>query len=135
VKCRSVGSQYRGVPFFLHGNAPATKQRGLGQRIKRWRYVRWRGYGHCLNWSFTMRSSTFHLRALLTAHPHSVGETYREHARFALRAGLLLTGAGLAALVHAVLPFAFVRHASGVVRRLHAEISQRAGQRGSGAGR
>ena len=82
-----------------------------------------------------MRPSAFQLRALLTAHPRSVGETYRQHARFALRAGLLLTGAGLAALVHAVLPFAFVRHASGVVLRLHAEMAQRARQRASEAGR
>ena len=81
-----------------------------------------------------MRSSDFHLRALLTDHPHSVGETYAEHARFALRAGLRLTGAGLAALVHAVLPFAFVRHASGVVLELHAEITQRARRRTPGAG-
>jgi len=55
-----------------------------------------------------------------------VGETYWQHAGFAFRAGLLLTGAGLAAMVHAILPFAFVRHASRVVFTLHAEIVSRA---------
>lgn len=82
-----------------------------------------------------MRPITCQLRALLTAHPHSIGETYGQHAGFALRAGLLLTGAGLASLVHAVLPFAFVRSASGVVLRLHAEMARRATVRGAQAGR
>jgi len=45
---------------------------------------------------------------VFTAHPASVNETYWQHFRFALRFGTLMTLGGLAALVHAVLPFCFV---------------------------
>ena len=43
-----------------------------------------------------------------TAHPASVGETYGQHFAFALRFGLRMAGGGLAAIVHAFLPFVFV---------------------------
>ena len=43
-----------------------------------------------------------------TAHPASVNETYWQHLRFALRFGALMTLGGIAALVHALLPFCFV---------------------------
>ncbi|MEO8849715.1 MAG: DUF6356 family protein [Casimicrobiaceae bacterium] len=43
-----------------------------------------------------------------TAHPATVGETYAQHFHFALRFGTLMTLGGLAALVHALLPFCFV---------------------------
>jgi hypothetical protein len=46
-----------------------------------------------------------------TAHPRAVGESYAEHFGFAFRFGVKMTLAGLAALVHAVLPFLFVRTA------------------------
>jgi acyl-[acyl carrier protein]--UDP-N-acetylglucosamine O-acyltransferase len=49
---------------------------------------------------------------IFTAHPSSVGETYEEHCRFALRVGARMTLGGLAALVHAVFPFLFVTTAS-----------------------
>jgi len=45
---------------------------------------------------------------VFTAHPASVGETYFQHLRFALRFGARMTAGGLAALVHAFLPFVFV---------------------------
>ena len=49
---------------------------------------------------------------LFTAHPSSVGETYAEHGRFALRFGARMTMGGLAAMVHALFPFLFVTTAS-----------------------
>ncbi|MDH3704803.1 MAG: DUF6356 family protein [Acidimicrobiia bacterium] len=59
---------------------------------------------------------------LFTDHPHSVGETYGEHARFALRfAGQLALAAGAAA-VHAVCPALFDHSASARVRKLHAQL-------------
>ena len=62
------------------------------------------------------------LRAF-TEHPASVGETYWQHLAFALGfAGKLLL-AGLAALVHAVLPFLFKTTAS----RLIADMASRTG--------
>ena len=45
---------------------------------------------------------------VFTAHPASVGETYFQHLRFALLVGARMTAGGLAALVHAFLPFVFV---------------------------
>jgi hypothetical protein len=47
-----------------------------------------------------------------TAHPASVGESYLQHLRFALRFGARMTAGGLAAVVHAVFPFCFVTTAS-----------------------
>ena len=47
-----------------------------------------------------------------TAHPASVGETYTQHLRFALRFGVKMTAGGLAAIVHSLLPFCFETTAS-----------------------
>ena len=68
------------------------------------------------------------LKRLFTEHPDSVGESYLEHMGVALSfAGPLLT-AGLAALVHAILPFLCVTTASGTVKRLHARMVNRGSQ-------
>ena len=65
------------------------------------------------------------LERLFTEHPESVGESYVEHMGVALSfAGPLLV-AGLAALVHAVLPFLCMTTASGTVKRLHARMVNR----------
>ena len=57
---------------------------------------------------------------LFTAHPSSVGETYAEHGRFALRFGARMTIGGLAAMVHALFPFLFVTTASRALDELNA---------------
>ena len=57
---------------------------------------------------------------LFTAHPSSVGETYPRHCRFALRFGARMTLGGLAAMVHALLPFLFVTTASRTLDELNA---------------
>ena len=44
------------------------------------------------------------LDRLFIAHPRAVNEDYLAHAGVALRFALILLGAGLAALVHAVIP-------------------------------
>ena len=70
------------------------------------------------------------MNALINAfvrHPNSVGESYAEHAAFAGRFGAMLMLAGLAALVHALLPFAFERTASGIVKQLHERHNGRGG--------
>jgi hypothetical protein len=65
------------------------------------------------------------LKSLFTEHPGSVGESYFEHMGVALSfAGPLLL-AGLAALVHAALPFLCTTTASGTVKRLHARMINR----------
>lgn len=62
---------------------------------------------------------------LFLDHPHSVDESYLQHAAFAGRFSLALFAAGLAALVHAVLPFCFERTASRAVARLYARTHNR----------
>ena len=43
-----------------------------------------------------------------TEHLHSVNESYWEHFGFALKFGTKMTLGGLAAMMHAVLPFLFI---------------------------
>ena len=60
-----------------------------------------------------------------TEHPHSVGESYWEHLRFALSfSGALFAAAG-AALLHALFPFLCETTGSTIVRRLYSRISGR----------
>ena len=68
------------------------------------------------------------MNTLITAfvrHPQTVGESYAEHAAFAGQFGRKLILAGLAALVHAVLPFAFEKTASQIIIKLHDRIANR----------
>ena len=55
-----------------------------------------------------------------TAHPTSVGETYAEHCRFAFRFGVRMTLGGIAAMIHALLPFLFITTASRTLDELNA---------------
>ena len=55
-----------------------------------------------------------------TAHPASVGETYGEHCRFALGFGARMLFGGIAAMIHAVLPFLFVATAGRTLDELNA---------------
>lgn len=59
------------------------------------------------------------LKALFTAHPASVDETYGAHFVSATYFARQLLLAALACLVHALLPFLFGTTASGILRRLH----------------
>ncbi|WP_343698986.1 DUF6356 family protein [Caulobacter sp.] len=61
-----------------------------------------------------------------TRHPRSVGETYGEHFSAATGFGGEMVLAGLACMVHGVLPFLFVRTGSQCVSRLHTRMSTRA---------
>lgn len=65
------------------------------------------------------------IRRLFLDHPQSVDESYFEHMAFAGRFSLVLFGAAFAALVHAVLPFAFERTASRKVAELYARTHNR----------
>ncbi|MEO8676041.1 MAG: DUF6356 family protein [Casimicrobiaceae bacterium] len=62
-----------------------------------------------------------------TAHPASVGETYVQHLRFALRFGASMTLGGIAAIVHAIFPFLFQTTASRINDAL---VVMRAASRG-----
>lgn len=54
-----------------------------------------------------------------TEHPASVNETYIEHLRAASSFAFSMIGAGIACLVHALLPFLFVTTASETIKTLH----------------
>src|SRR5262249_41083430 len=62
---------------------------------------------------------------LFVAHPRSVSEDYLAHAGVALRFALILFGAALAALVHAVIPALFETGASSTIKKLHREMTER----------
>jgi hypothetical protein len=55
-----------------------------------------------------------------TAHPASVGESYGQHFGFALAFGARMALGGLAAMAHAVFPFAFITTASRTLDELNA---------------
>ena len=59
------------------------------------------------------------LAEAFTEHPRSVGESYWEHMGASLWFSGRLLLAGLAALVHSVLPFLLVRTGSRMVSQLH----------------
>jgi uncharacterized protein DUF6356 len=65
------------------------------------------------------------LDRLFIAHPRTVNGDYLAHAAVAMRYALLLLGAGLAALVHAVIPALFETTASSMIKKLHAEMMSR----------
>ena len=52
-------------------------------------------------------------------HPHALGESYWEHQRHALYFGTSMVAAGIACVVHALVPALFVRTGSATIRRLY----------------
>jgi len=64
---------------------------------------------------------------LFIIHPRSVNEDYLAHAGVALRFALLLLRAGLAALVHGLIPALFETSASSTIKKLHREMTERSG--------
>jgi hypothetical protein len=67
----------------------------------------------------TLRANPF------TEHPAAAGETYLVHLRTAAGFGFQMVVAGLACLVHALLPFLFVRTGSDCICRLHERMQAR----------
>lgn len=62
---------------------------------------------------------------LFLDHPHSVGEGYFEHQRRAFAFAGALIAAGLACLVHGLLPRLFVTRASDTVLELGETLARR----------
>ena len=56
---------------------------------------------------------------LFLRHPRSLGESYWEHQWHALEFGTLMIVAGIACLIHALVPALFVRTASQTISHLH----------------
>jgi hypothetical protein len=65
------------------------------------------------------------LQRLFLSHPQAVDESYGEHFWFALGFAARLFGAGLAALIHALIPCLFETTASRMIREMHARIVSR----------
>ncbi len=62
------------------------------------------------------------MKRLFTDHPAAVGESYTEHLGTAGRfAGRMLLGSA-ACLVHALLPFLFVKTGSAIISELHGRM-------------
>lgn len=59
------------------------------------------------------------LRAMFVDHPESVGESYGEHLVVALGFALTMVTAGLALVVHALVPGLFVKTGSAAITDLH----------------
>lgn len=58
-------------------------------------------------------------------HPRKVDETYLQHARFAAGISGQLFLAAFAALIHAIIPAACERTASGIIERLYMRTHRR----------
>lgn len=59
---------------------------------------------------------------LFTDHPRSVGESYTQHLRTALGFGARMVGAGVACMLHALLPFLFKNTAKRAISDLHGRL-------------
>jgi hypothetical protein len=62
---------------------------------------------------------------LFVEHPRSLGMSWAEHGAGAVKIGFELIGAGLAAIVHAVVPGVFTETAGRTVTRIYDHIQQR----------
>ena len=71
------------------------------------------------------RTSSRPIHRLILEHPQAIGESYGEHAGHALFIGGRMILAGLACLVHAVLPGLFVRTASHAVDDIRTLMDKR----------
>ncbi|MGF7153602.1 DUF6356 family protein [Novosphingobium gossypii] len=70
-------------------------------------------------------------RKLFVDHPKSVDESYGEHWYVATRFGVLMIGAGLAAIVHGLVPGLLTRTGSEIVKKLYGEMRNRTPRRRS----
>jgi len=65
------------------------------------------------------------IRRLFLSHPQQAGESYFQHQRVALSFALPLLGAGLAAVIHALVPGLCETTAGDAIRKLHARLEKR----------
>ena len=67
------------------------------------------------------------LHRLFLDHPRSLGMTWAGHGSGAFKVGFQLIGAGVAAIIHGVIPGIFGETASGTVTRVYKHIQQTRG--------
>lgn len=68
---------------------------------------------------------------VFTDHPASVNETYGQHFVAAFSFGARMVVAGLACLVHGLLPFLFTSTGSNAIRELHERMVTNRARQGS----
>jgi uncharacterized protein YjeT (DUF2065 family) len=68
------------------------------------------------------QQATSKVGEIFITHPSSLGETYWEHQAHATQFATALITAGLACLVHGIVPALYPRKASGVVASLHEQM-------------
>lgn len=62
---------------------------------------------------------------LFTQHPYNVGETYFQHAKFAIHCGIKLLVLGVLAIIHGLFPFLFETTISNEVQKLTKSFEER----------
>ena len=67
------------------------------------------------------------MKNIFTKHPNEVGETYVQHGLQAMRYSLTFLLLFVIALIHAILPFLFVRTASDIVCEMSKDMECRKG--------
>jgi len=60
-----------------------------------------------------------------TKHPHSIGETYFQHMKKAVRYGLRIQLISLMIFIHATFPFLFENDASDEIEKINKELQHR----------
>ena len=60
-----------------------------------------------------------------TEHPHSVGETYTQHAAYALKTAVSLAGLAVICVVHAAFPWLYTHTVSTHIRILAEQMKKR----------
>lgn len=65
------------------------------------------------------------MKNIFTDHPHAIGETYFKHALEALFIALRMTYTSVAMVIHAILPFLFVKTARKTVYYFHERFEKR----------
>jgi hypothetical protein len=71
---------------------------------------------------------TGNLDRLFFAHPRSLGMSWAVHGAGAVKVGVQLIGAGVAAIVHGLIPGVFGETASGTVTRVYDHIQRTRGK-------
>lgn len=65
------------------------------------------------------------MKNIFTDHPHSIGESYLQHLKFAGKFGISMTLGGLACCIHACLPFLFKNTGSNVLLKMSYNFVER----------
>jgi hypothetical protein len=65
------------------------------------------------------------MKNIFTEHPHSVGETYFQHFRFACFFGINMLIGSFACFMHALFPFVFTKTGSDIIFKMTHKLAER----------